>query len=79
LVDAWHKFANSASEVIMLWHNRNSKLQENLFIYKQSPIRKLESCESKFLWRNGSYSRTTWKTFAYHWWYAYHRLGTPAL
>jgi len=33
LVDAWHKFANSASEVIMLWHNRNSRLQENLFIY----------------------------------------------
>ncbi len=23
--------------------------------------------------------RTTWGPFAYHWWYAYHRLGTPVL
>jgi len=29
-------------------------------------MRKLESCESRFLWKNESYSRTTWKTFAYH-------------
>jgi len=29
-------------------------------------MRKLESCESRFLWQNGSYSRTTWKTFVYH-------------
>jgi len=36
LVDAWHKFANSASKVIMLRNNRNRKLQENLFIQKQS-------------------------------------------
>jgi len=28
LVDAWRKFANSASKVIMLWCNRNSRLQE---------------------------------------------------
>ena len=34
LVDAWRKFANSASKVIMLRYNRNSRLQENLFIYK---------------------------------------------
>ena len=48
LVDAWSKFAHSASKVIMLRHNRNSRQQENLFIYKQSPKRKLESCESRF-------------------------------
>jgi len=59
---------------IMLRNNRNSRLQDILFIWKQSPIRKLESCESRFLWKNGIYSRTTWKTFAYH-----HRLGTPVL
>jgi len=66
LLDAGHKFANSASQVIMLRNNRNSRLQENLFIQKQSPIRKLESYESRFLRKNGSYSRTTWKTFAHH-------------
>jgi len=59
LVDAWRKFANSASEVIMLRNNRNSRLQDNLFIEKQSLICKLKSCESRFLWKNGSYSRTT--------------------
>ena len=32
LVDAWRKFANSASKVIMLRHNRNNKLQKNLFV-----------------------------------------------
>jgi len=32
LVDAWRRFANSASKVIMLRHNRNSRLQEDLFI-----------------------------------------------
>jgi len=32
LVDVWHKFANSALKVMMLRNNRNSKLQENLFI-----------------------------------------------
>jgi len=31
-VDAWRKFANSASQVIMLRHSRNSTLQEKLFI-----------------------------------------------
>jgi len=63
----------------MLRNNWNNKLQEILFIEKQSPIRKLESNESRFLWKNGSYSRTTWKTFVYHQWYTYHRLGTPDL
>jgi len=29
-------------------------------------MRKLESYESRFLWKTVSYSRTTWKTFAYH-------------
>jgi len=33
---------------------------------KQSQVRTLESCESRFSWKNGSYSRATWKTFAYH-------------
>jgi len=32
LVDAWRKFANSASKVIMLRYNRNSRLKKNLFI-----------------------------------------------
>jgi len=32
LVDAWRKFANRALKVIMLRNNRNSKLQEDLFI-----------------------------------------------
>jgi len=32
LVDAWRNFANSASKVIMLRNNTNSRLQENLFI-----------------------------------------------
>jgi len=59
LVDMWRKFANSASKLIMLRNNRNSRLQENLFIQKQSPTRKLERCESRFLWKHGSYSRTT--------------------
>ena len=49
LVDGWRKFVNSASKVIMLRYNKNSGVQENLFIWKQSPIRKLESCESRFL------------------------------
>ena len=48
LVDAWRHFANSASKVIMLPNNRNSRLQEPLFIQKQSPRRKLETCESRF-------------------------------
>ena len=65
MVDAWRKFANSSSKVIMLRYIRNSRLQENFFIWKQNPIRKLESCESRFLWKNASYSRTTWQTFAY--------------
>jgi len=42
-------------------------------------MHELESCESRFLWKNGSYLRTTWKTFTYHWWYVYDRLGTPVL
>jgi len=65
-VYAWRKLANSASKVIILRYSRNSRLQENLFIQKQSPIRKLESSETRFLCKSGSYSRTTWKTFAYH-------------
>ena len=73
LVDAWRKFVNNASKVIMLRNNRNIRLQEIVFVWKQNPIRKLESCESRFLWKNGSYSRTTWRTFAYH------RLGTPGV
>jgi len=32
LVDAWRKFVNNASKVITLRYNRNSRLQENLFI-----------------------------------------------
>jgi len=28
MVDAWRKFANRASKVIMLRYNRNSRLQE---------------------------------------------------
>ena len=36
-------------------------------------MRKLESCESRFLWKYGSYSRNAWKTFAYH------RLGTAVM
>jgi len=39
MVDARRKFTNRASKVIMLQNNRNSRLQENLFIYKQSLIR----------------------------------------
>jgi len=31
MVDAWHKFPTNASKVTMLWNNRNSKLQDNLF------------------------------------------------
>jgi len=31
LVDAWSKFANSTLKFIMLWYNRNSRLQENLY------------------------------------------------
>jgi len=46
LVDAWHKFANSASKVIFLQYNRNSRLQKNLFTSKHSPRRKLESSET---------------------------------
>jgi len=30
--DAWGKFANSASKIMMLRYNRNIRLQENLFI-----------------------------------------------
>ena len=48
-VDAWRKLANRTSKVIILRYNRNSRLQENLFILKQSPMRKLQSCESGFL------------------------------
>jgi len=44
LVDAWRKFANSPSKAIKLRNNKNSSLLEILFIQKQSPIRKLESC-----------------------------------
>jgi len=51
LVDAWRKLSNRASKVIMLRNNRNSRLEKNLFIKKQSPKRKLESCESRFLWK----------------------------
>jgi len=58
-VDVLRKFANSVSKVIMLRCNRYSGVQEHLFILKQSPIRKLESCESRFLWKK-------WKFFAYH-------------
>jgi len=43
LVDAWRKFANSMSKVIMLQNNRNSRLQENLFRNK-ARLRNLESC-----------------------------------
>jgi len=56
LVDAWRKFADSALKLIMLRNNRNSRLQENLFIWKQNPMRKLGSSESRFLWKNVSYS-----------------------
>jgi len=42
-------FASSTSKVIMLQCNRYSRVQEYLFISKQSPIRKLESCESSFV------------------------------
>jgi len=31
-VDAWRKFANSASKLILLRYSTKSKLQENLFI-----------------------------------------------
>jgi len=62
LVNAWRKFANSTSKGIMLRCNRYSGVQQHLFIQKKSPIRKLESCESRFLWKNGSFSPTTWKT-----------------
>jgi len=47
-VDAWRKFANCASIVIMLRKNRNGWLQEYLFhnlFEKQSPKPKLETCE----------------------------------
>jgi len=57
LVDAWRRFAISASKVKMLRCNRNRKK----ILLEQSPIRKLESCESRFLWKNWSYSHTTWK------------------
>jgi len=50
LVNAWRKFANSTLKVIMLRNNRNGRLQENLFICKQNPIRKVESCECRLLW-----------------------------
>jgi len=36
LVDAWRKFANSASQVRMLRHNRNTRLQEKLFIWNKA-------------------------------------------
>jgi len=32
LVDAWHKFPNRVSKVIMLRYDKNSRLQENLFV-----------------------------------------------
>ena len=32
LFDVWRKFANSALKVMMLRNNRNSRLQENVFI-----------------------------------------------
>jgi len=32
LVDAWRKFVNSTSKIIMLRCNRISRLQKNLFI-----------------------------------------------
>jgi len=70
LVDAWRKFANSVLKVIMLWYSRNSRLK-NINLFRNSLIRKLESCECRFLWKNGNYLRTTSKTFACH------RLGTP--
>jgi len=48
LVDAWRKFAYSGSKVILLRCNMNSRLEENIFIQKEIPIRKLESCASSF-------------------------------
>ena len=43
----------------MLRNNRNSRLQENLFIWKQSQLRKLESCEIHVFVKK-------WKLLAYH-------------
>jgi len=45
LVDMWDKFANSSSKIIMLRYNKNSRLQENLCIEKQSPLHKLEKLQ----------------------------------
>jgi len=42
-------------------------------------LRKLESCESRFLWKNGSYSPTTWKICAYHLVILVPQIGNPAL
>jgi len=52
--------------VDLLSAHRKSKCYDAIGIEKkilleQSPIRKLESCESRFLWKNWSYSHTTWK------------------
>jgi len=33
-IDACRKLANSALKVIILWYNRNCRLQENLFTNK---------------------------------------------
>jgi len=43
----------------MLRYNRSTRLQETLFIYKQNPIRKLESWDSQFFVKK-------WKLLAYH-------------
>jgi len=45
-VDAWYEFANSASKVIILRYSRKIHLFRNNARYV---IRKLESCEARFL------------------------------
>jgi len=65
LVDAWRKFANSASKVTMLRNNGKSKLQEFFYLKANS------DASTRKLWiqvfvKTGSCLRTTRKTFAYH-------------
>jgi len=75
LVDAWRKFVNRASKVKMLRNNRNSRLQENLCILKQSPTCKLDCylhsrfCEKMGVTRvpPGILSRTTGGTRTTGW------------
>jgi len=59
LVDAWRKFANSASKVIMLWYNRNSNLQENLSFRNKG-----RHVNSKAVYIQVSVEK--WKLLAYH-------------